>query len=205
MAERTELIACRECDLLIRSRELPAGNAGAVCPRCRAPLYRMRHESDLERILALTCAAAVLLLLANSFPVIALDMQGQRMQTTVFGAALQLWRDGMPPVAILLALTTIFVPALELAAVFWLAFPLWRGRRPPGFATVFRTLQLAQPWAMVEVFILGLLVSLVKLAHYAEVLPGTAIWCFGALMLLFAWLGALLDRHTLWRAWTSAG
>ena len=57
---------------------------------------------------------------------------------------------------------------------------------------------------MVEVFILGVLVSLVKLSHLADVLLGPAIWCFGGLMLLLAALASLLDAHTLWQAWEGA-
>ncbi len=201
--EPGELIACHECDLLIRSPRLPEAGGDAMCPRCGAALCRTRRNS-LESALALASAAAVLLLLANCFPVVGLEIQGQLTQATVFDAAAQLWRDGAPLVAAVVVLTTIFVPAIELAAVFWLVLPLWRGRRPPAFAAVFRALQLAQPWAMVEVFILGVLVSLVKLAHFADVLPGVAIWCFGALMLVLTGLAATLDRHTLWQAWEQA-
>ena len=62
-------------------------------------------------------------------------------------------------------------------------------------------LRLAHPWAMIEVFILGILVSLVKLSNLAEVLIGPALWCFGALMLVLAALATQLDEHALWQAW----
>ena len=62
-------------------------------------------------------------------------------------------------------------------------------------------LRLAHPWAMIEVFILGILVSLVKLSNLAEVLIGPALWCFGTLMLVLAALATQLDEHALWQAW----
>ena len=193
------LTACHECDLLLR--ELPLSPGGtAICPRCGAELYRSR-PGCLERALALVCTALVLLLFANVFPIVGLDLQGQRIETTVFGAAYRLWQDEMIPVALVLLATTVVVPFIELVALLWLLLPLHLGQRPPGFALVFRALRLAHPWAMIEVFILGILVSLVKLSHLAEVLIEPALGCFGALMLVLAALATQLDDYALWQAW----
>lgn len=197
------LSACHECDLLLRETEDSGRQGSVTCPRCGAELYRLCGDK-LEPMLALTCAALVLLLLANLFPIVGLNIQGHLVETTVLGAARQLWQDNMPIVAILLFLTTVLIPLIELSALAWLLFPLNLGRRPPGFVTLFRCLQLAHPWAMVEVFILGVLVSLVKLSHLADVLPGPAIWCFGVLMLVLAGLSSMLEHRALWQAWEAA-
>ena len=196
------LIACHDCDLLLRERLGAPTTANVRCPRCSALLYRERRNA-LEKALALCLAALALLIVANSFPLVGLDIQGQHTETTVLGAVVQLWRDGMLPLSVLVALTTTLLPAVEMTALLWLLFPLWRGRRPPAFATLYRIIRPTVPWAMVDVFILGVLVSLVKLGSYAEVLPGPAIWCFGALMLILVWLTTLLDGHELWRLWES--
>lgn len=198
------LTACRECDLLVREtvgQESP--HHSALCPRCGALLYRHSRHS-LENTLALACACLVLLLVANTFPVVGLNIQGQRIDTTVIGAAIQLWQDDMPAVALLVLATTTVTPLLEMASVIWLVLPLRFGRRPPAFARVFRALQAAHPWAMVEVFILGILVALVKLAHLADVLPGPAMWCFGLLMLLLTTISAIIEPRDLWQAWEEA-
>lgn len=198
------LTACHECDLLVHEaagQEAP--RYSALCPRCGALLYR-HSRNCLENTLALACACLVLLAVANSFPIVGLNIQGQRVDTTVFGAAAQLWREDMPVVAILVMLTTTVTPLLEMAGVIWLVLPLMLGRRPPGFARVFRALQAAHPWAMVEVFILGILVALVKLSHLAEVLPGPAMLCFCALMLLLTAISAIIEPRDIWRAWERA-
>lgn len=199
------LTACHECDLLVRETAAPgARHFSALCPRCGALLYRHSHNS-LENTLALALAALVLLAVANAFPVVGLNIQGQRIETTVVGAAMQLWRDDMPAVSILVLATTTMTPLLEMAAIIWLTLPLKFGRRPPGFARVFRALQAAHPWAMVEVFMLGILVALVKLSHLADVIPGPAMACFGLLMLLLTALSAIVEPRDLWRAWGVAG
>jgi paraquat-inducible protein A len=195
-------IACPHCDQLCR--DLPAGQLGSfACPRCGTLLHRSRR-GGLEAVLALASAALVMLVLANTYPVLGLDINGQRCETTVLGAVGKLWQEGAQPVAVLVLLTAIVAPWLELATAVWLVLPLWRGRRPPGFVGIFRAWRAVRPWAMTEVFILGLLVSMVKLAHYADLLPGVGIWSFGALMLLLAAMAASMEPRQLWQAWEEA-
>jgi paraquat-inducible protein A len=191
------LLACHECDLLQREVSLQRGGV-ARCARCGAELYRDRPES-VDRALALAAGALLLFLIANIFPILGLALQGQVINTTLYGAVQRLWDEGMEAVAALVFVTTIAVPALELLALTYLLAPVRAGLVPPYFSQVFRVLQAARPWGMVEVFMLGVLVSLVKLAHLAGVVPGIALWSFAALMLVMAALASVFDARTLWQ------
>jgi paraquat-inducible protein A len=196
MAE-AKLIACHECDLLQREVHLPLG--GIVrCGRCGAELYRS-HPDSFERTLALTAGAILLFVIANLFPIIGLKLQGQVIQTTLFHTVQTLWNADMKSVGLLVFATTILMPALELLALTYLLLPLRLGRAPLHFALVFRVLQTVKPWGMVEVLMLGVLVSLVKLANIAGVVPGIALWSFGALMFVMAAVAAVFDPRDLWR------
>lgn len=190
------LVACHECDLLQREVPLPAGGV-ARCGRCGAELYRDRPAS-LDRALALTAGALLLFAIANSFPILGLALQGQVINTTLYNTVDRLWDEDMKSVAALVFATTIAMPALELGALAYLLLPVRLGRVPPQFALVFRALQAVRPWGMVEVFMLGVLVSLVKLAHLAGVVPGVALWSFAALMLVMAAISAVFDPRALW-------
>jgi len=190
------VIACHECDLLQREVALPRGGV-ARCVRCGAELYRS-HPDSFERTLALTAGAIVLFAIANSFPIIGLKLQGQVIQTTLFHTVQTLWNEDMKSVGALVFVTTILMPALELFALTYLLLPLRLGRAPPHFAPVFRILQTVKPWGMVEVLMLGVLVSLVKLAKLAGVVPGIALWSFAALMFVMAAVAAVFDPRELW-------
>ena len=195
MAE-AKLIACHECDLLQREVHLPLG--GIVrCGRCGAELYRS-HPDSFERTLALTAGAILLFVIANLFPIIGLKLQGQVIQTTLFHTVQTLWNADMKSIGLLVFATTILMPALELLALTYLLLPLRLGRAPLHFALVFRVLQTVKPWGMVEVLMLGVLVSLVKLANIAGVVPGIALWSFGALMFVMAAVAAVFDPRDLW-------
>ena len=193
---RAQLLACPECDLLQSDSAVPRPRK-ALCARCGAVLYQ-RHPHGLERTAALTAAALVLFAIANAFPILSLELQGERTDATLAGAVSALWSQNMQLVAALVLFTAIVMPLAELAALAWLLAPLRFGLRAPQFGAVFQLLQFAQRWGMVEVFVLGSLVSFAKLGHLANVEAGIALWSFAGLMLVMAAIEANFDPRDLW-------
>lgn len=190
------LIACHECDLLQRERPVPR-NGTLRCCRCHAELSR-NHPDSLNRALAFTLTSMVLFIIGNAFPIVGLEVNGTLVETTLLGAAKVLYEDGMWPIAGLVLATTFVMPLLQMLTMAYLLTPLRFGRVPYHADLVFRMLRLASPWGMTEVLILGMLVALVKLAHIASVVPGTALWSFGALMLVLAAASAAFDPQEVW-------
>ncbi len=190
------VIACHECDLLQREIAFPQGGT-ASCRRCGGVLYRS-IPGGFDRTLAYMLAAAIVFVVANAFPIVALEAQGTRISTTLFGSVRTLHNQNMTLVAALVFVTTILMPALEIGAMLYMLLPLKLGRVPKELPAMFRLVRTVRPWGMVEVFMLGTLVSLAKLAHIAHVLPGVAIWSFAALMFLLAAAAASFDVHDLW-------
>lgn len=197
------LIACHECDLLQREAALPPGGK-AVCPRCGATLYT-RHRDTVERTLALTVAAAVLFVIGNAFPVVSMEIQGQRTDALVWEGAWRLYQEGEPLVGALVFLTAFVFPLVQIAGMLAILIPLRLGVTPRYLVPMFRTVEQAKPWSMVEVFMLGVLVSLVKLAHMATVIPGAGMWSFFALIIVLAWASSTLDAHEVWRRLETRG
>ena len=191
------LIACHDCDLIHRVRPIPDG-AVAKCLRCGAVLYRQKRNS-LDRTLALTLAGLILYVVANTFPFLAFDMQGQVTQTTLITGVVDLWQQEMPGLAILVLLTSIIAPGLQLFGLLYVLVPLRLDRVPHRLPQVFRFVHDLQPWGMMEVFLLGILVSVVKLAGMATIVPGLAIWSFGVLIVVLAAAAASLDPREVWK------
>jgi paraquat-inducible protein A len=189
------LIACRECDTLHRKVAL-ATMSTARCSRCNAVLYR-RLSGSLERVLAVTLAAVITLVIANAFPIVELSSSGFTSQTTLIGAVVQLWGEQNKIVATVVLCSTFLFPLLELSTLLWLFVPLHFGQRPAGFAPLLRGAIALRPWGMIEVFMLGVLVALVKLSGIAHVIPEIALFAFAALTLFLAALGAF-DLRLLW-------
>ena len=196
MSSTQHLIACHECDLLQREIRLPPGRV-ARCARCGAKLYRAEHRS-IDHTLALTVTAAVVFILANVYPIIGLQIQATRNDTSLISAVHTLWNQGMWPVAGLVFFTTFLVPAIALAIMIHILLGLKRGRVPAGFTLIMRIIQNFNPWGMVEVFIIGVIVALVKLTHYGTLIPGIALWSLGALTLLMTATASSFNIHDIW-------
>jgi paraquat-inducible protein A len=193
---RKQLVACHECDLLLREVELKSGHT-AICPRCGASLYRKTTES-LSRTLALCLAATLFFMIANIYPILGIESRGNGNATNLYGAVCSLWDQEMHFISLLVFLTAIVVPALELFMLIYLLLPLKFGLTPPGLALNMRFLQLIQPWGMVEVFMLGILVALVKLTDNFRIIPGIALWSFGGVTFLMAAVATTFNPRDVW-------
>jgi paraquat-inducible protein A len=196
------LIACHECDLLHRVTPVPLGSVARCC-RCGYVLSRPKRNS-LERSLALAVAGLVLFVLANSFPFLGFKIQGQTRVTLLLTGIEQLYLQDMRLVAVLVLITTVVAPLAQLLALLYILLPLKLNRPAPGMFHAFRRLRSIEPWSMMEVFMLGILVSVVKLAKMAQIIPGTAAFCFMALIFVLAACMASLDPHEIWNRWEGA-
>jgi paraquat-inducible protein A len=190
------LIACHECDLLHRVQPLPDGGA-ARCVRCGALLYYQKKDS-LDRTLALTIAGLVLFIVANTFPFLAMKSGSIVRETTLITGVKGLYAQGMQPLALLVFLTSILVPFVHIAGMLYVLVPLKLNRVPRNLAVVYRFIRSLQPWGMMEVFMLGILVSYVKLAKMAKIIPGLAIYSFVVLIFVLAGAAASLDPRIVW-------
>lgn len=190
------LIACHCCDLLQHEIELPK-RAVAACVRCGAELYRNRHNS-LDLSLALSMAAAQVFLIANLFPLVSMEVQGDIQSTTLPQAIWALYQHHMLPLALLVFVTTMLAPAIEIGAIVYLLSSLRFGIGRGHFAAVFRFVQSIRRWGMVDVLMLGVLVSLVKLAALADVVPGIALWAYCVLLVLMVAMTASFNTRDVW-------
>lgn len=200
-AHHEAMLACPQCDLVQYAVRLE-GHADACCARCGAVLYGSGSRLDL--LLALALADMLLFCVANLFPIVSARIESDYATTTLSGAALALYRQGRPLVALLVGATAILLPALQRAALLHLLLPLRLGHVPGGVTAGFRLLQAARSWSMIEVFLLGALVTFVKLAEYATIVPGAALWALAGSVVLSAALGASLSTREFWMRVESA-
>lgn len=201
----TTLIGCPHCDLLQRLPELAPG-ASARCPRCDKELWRPREDS-LNRTLALGLAAAVLYIVANSVPMLGLTIVGRGASTTVIGGAQHLWDNGQQIVAVVVLFTAVIAPALQIGFMLAIVLGAHRERPPRWVGTLLRHHPTTRTWSMIEVMMLGVLVALVKIADYATVIPGIALFVLWVLVFLLAAMQSNFDSREVWERiqWAEAG
>jgi paraquat-inducible protein A len=190
-----ETVACPDCDLLQRLPELPPGGK----PRCSRCGYTLatRRTDPLDRPLALTLAAAIVFIVANTTPLMGLSAVGRHASTTIGEGAYEMWQQGEPVAAMIVAFCAVI--ALTSYMLFMLTI-LLAVRRPPAPQWIGELLRWAdsmQPWSMSEVMILGILVALIKIAELATVDPGIGMYAVGALVVLLAAIS--FDPREVWQ------
>lgn len=190
------LVVCEECGLAHRWRLVVHGET-AHCTRCEAVLGRP-HRLSIEAVLALTVAAAAAWLMAINTPLLSLSLRGGSESTTLPAAILAAWHDGSAIVAVVAGVTALLAPAAFIALRLYVLFPLAVGKKAPGFAWCVRALHQAGRWNMVEVFTIGVLLSLVRLAGLADASPGPGLFALGAVTVLFAAIESAGLKHLWW-------
>lgn len=190
------LVACPNCDLVQRLPELKPGQS-ARCSRCDSELWRRRKDS-LSRTLALAIAAALLYVIANTVPMLGLTAVGVKSFTTVFNGAKLLWEHGMHVVSVVVFFTAVLAPALQIGFMLLILLGAMCKRPPFWVGRLMKHLPFAQLWSMLEVMLLGVLVALTKIAEYATVIPGHALFAVGALVVVLAMMQSSFDSREVW-------
>ncbi|MBU4612954.1 paraquat-inducible protein A [Achromobacter sp. GG226] len=175
----------------------------ANCARCDTHLWRA-SRLDAGAWLALALAGLLVLMVANVFPIASLAVQGQTRSATLFEALVMTWQQGREGVALMAGLTALGLPLLQILLLLWVLAPLTAGRLAPGFRFATRLLGLVRPWCMVPVLLLGVLVSLVKLAGLARLQLEAGFVGLAVLSVLGTQLSRL-SPHVVWRLVEDAG
>jgi len=166
------------------------------CPRCGAEADH-RARTSRGAALAIAATAAQLWILMNVFPLVALTLGGVKRETTLIGASVTLAQSGKAPLAALVGLTTVIAPGIEIAVALYVLSSLDSLARSGLLGRQVRWYQSLRRWSMVDVFMLGCLVSIVKLAHLADIVVGPGLWACAALLPVIAILNAYVRPHSL--------
>ncbi|MFM8443865.1 MAG: paraquat-inducible protein A [Methylococcus sp.] len=191
------MLACHDCDSLYPRPRLKPGQK-ARCTRCGAVLLENK-PNGIERCLALNLANVVLLILANVFPLMTMNIQGRVQEANVVSGVIELYRQGFGAMAAVVLMVSVLAPALKILCTLYVLAPLRFNRALPYATRIFRTVANLSPWSMTEVFMLGILVALVKLADLARLAPGLAMFSFIALIVTMAAADSVLEPDEVWQ------
>ena len=192
-----DVVACPECDLLQALPLLPL-RGKARCVRCGETLA-MRHTDPLDVPLALTVAAIIAFIVANTTPLMGLSVAGREASTTIVGGALEMWRQGQELSAAAVAFCAVIAPAAHLLFLLVVLIAVRRPPAPVWVGEMLRGAGLMRPWSMTEVMMLGILVALVKIAQLATVEPDIGTYSIGVFILLLSTILVTFDPREVWK------
>jgi len=190
------MIACHDCDGLFPFEAIKPGQC-ARCPRCGAVLYQPKNDT-VERSLALVLTGLILYIPANVSPIFILKTMGNVRENIMLSGVIELFRQGLWDLAVLVFCASILIPLVKLTTLFYVLTAAKLRRKFAGAAKVFRVYRFIDEWGMLEVYMLGILVALTKLGAFADVYLGLGFYSFIGLLLITVFSSASLDSQFVW-------
>ncbi|MBM6551576.1 paraquat-inducible protein A [Marinomonas ostreistagni] len=168
----------------------------AHCPRCDHVLT-MLQPNWAEKMLALSCSALLLLVLALTFSFLSFDINGLKTSITLFSVVETLAEQMYLGLAILIFTVCIALPGCVLVMlVMWGIAIKWQLGVTAAQAQIRWCFSFLK-WCMPEVFIVGALISMVKLVAMADIGLGPAFYFYGGFIVMFILTLMHLDRRQI--------
>lgn len=196
--------ACPECDLLLSFSEALAAHHSLRCPRCYCQVHR-RSNDWLVKTLALSATGLLLYLPAILLPLMTLETLGMTDSGNVLDTLLVLYENGYYIVAFVVLVSAVVFPLLLLSLIFTIALLLTLRRAPAFLIGLFRVYIFLEEWAMIEIYLLGIMVTIMKMRHTAEIQFDPGFFCFSALVLISMGIATVLDKERVWSALAAKG
>ena len=190
-------MVCHECDLLIGVPPLEFGQK-AFCPRCNYLLASNRRHAQ-DSVFAFSVSALLFLSLANVFPFLGFSAKGQERTVTLLQSVAILITENFSSLAAVVFISIVAIPGAFLIGVIYVSSSLTLQRLLPGTQSILRWVLLLLPWSMAEIFLIGILVSFIKLVAIADVALGLSFWSYVLFSVCMTVVVLHLDKRELWQ------
>ncbi|MGX5173005.1 paraquat-inducible protein A [Aliikangiella sp. IMCC44653] len=189
--------ACHECDLLLRLPE-PESYSKLQCPRCAHVISRFfKHGQD--KLLSMSIAALVALFLSFCFPFLTFISRGSERTVSLLDSLKSIGEFQFESVSLLMFATITVIPCIFLMLIVGVIAALKMGKAHWPLASMSKIIFLLSPWNMAEIFLVGILVSLVKITSMAQIKIGLSFYAFSCFILCLTFVIYFLDKHQFWR------
>ncbi|HUQ77155.1 MAG TPA: paraquat-inducible protein A [Burkholderiales bacterium] len=198
MAPPDSVLACDSCGLAQRVEPLEPGTT-AECIRCGSAVVS-RPFGTLEVTAALTLAALVLYVPANIYPLLSMNLYGTYTENTVWDGVVSLVNYNQYFIAAVVFLASILIPLIKLLGLLFLVWSVkfGRDRRMRGRSRIYKFIDVIGPWAMLDVFLVAILVALVKMGDLGRIIPGPGLIAFTAMVVLTILASQSFDPKAIW-------
>ncbi len=193
---RPHLVECPDCG---QFQHVPAVRPGSVarCLRCDAVLRRTRSDPfDLPLILLVT--TCLLFFIACTMTLLQATTTGIHHSATLFSGPAGMKNQGFWELALLVFFTTFAAPLFMFTSLLYVMIGLRLHRPPSHLRRVLGWMGRLRPWAMVDVYLLGLFVAYVKLQPLVRIELGPAFYALCALTFTMIATAVLVDPEAFW-------
>jgi len=193
--DASTVLKCVHCGQSQLLPKIPIG-CRATCVRCDETLQQ-HAPRGVQRTIALSLAALILFIPANTLPILSISQMGHRSESTIWGGVVELWQSGTQGIAVLVLLCSIFIPLLKILGLLYLCAS-YQMHSPKKYASILRFISVIGRWSMLDVFLVAILVALVKLGTFASIQPELGIVAFAGVVVLTMLASTNFEPKLLW-------
>lgn len=189
------LCRCHVCGKLARR----PGDGSYLCPRCHTPLHP-RIPYSVSRAWAFTLTALIVFVPANVFPIMTVRKIDNTIPSTILAGVIDLARNDMLPIAIVVFIASIAVPVFKLVGIMFLLFTVQRGRpiNAAQATNMYRFIDLIGRWSMLDLFVISILVTLVSFGQFASIEANIGASAFAGVVVLTLLAAESFDPRLIW-------
>lgn len=193
----SNIIICPDCDLLLTEQK-PALGYSISCPRCGKRL-RKRKKDSVRRTFVLSITGLLMYLPAVLLPLMTFESLGFSDSATVIESIVNFYHNGYHFVSLMVFLSALIFPLLLLVMIFVLSFNLHRHHYPAYLRTLFKYYIHLEDWAMLEVYLLGVLITVIKMVDSSEIVYHAGLFCFTSLVVISIAISTTIDKQYFWQ------
>ncbi|TYK66546.1 paraquat-inducible protein A [Colwellia echini] len=190
------LVACQQCDALYDKPQLKQGQI-AKCTRCGSTLIERKVDS-INRSFYWSLAGLIFMLPAILLPIMGVTLAGQFHQASLLDCIIVLIERDFFMIACLMFLFAIAVPIVRLSGALYIAYSFKFNRLKPSLLNFFRAYHHLDHWAMLNVFMLGIVVSMYKLTDDTELSVNLGLLAFIFWLICSTMSAVALDQDYIW-------
>jgi paraquat-inducible protein A len=187
-------IGCTVCDFIVNETE-----AYRRCPRCHAVLHARKPQS-IQRTAALVVTGYLLYIPANTLPVLTTVRFGREEQNTILSGVLELIRNDLWPLAIIVFVASIVLPLIKLFGLTWMLLATRRrsSRFLVGRTRLYRSIDAVGRWSNIDIYSVSVLVALLQFGTLMAVHAGAGLVAFAAVVIDTMLATMVFDSRLMW-------
>lgn len=214
------LIMCRHCGMVIRRKNRKnqeqirnlsyddpryAYQGEEVCPRC-GHHNDYRATACYQKTIALLLAAIIIYVPSNIYPIMVTTYLGNSIGSNIIDGVISLWGMGSFFVAGVVFVASICIPVIKIICISWLLYVSRYGfkKSPAVYNRLYRVVLFIGRWSMIDVFVVIIMSTIVRMSGLLTISPGMAVICFSMVVLITMLAAEEFDERLLWDRTLSA-
>ena len=185
---------CQECGYVFK-----ANDDIDLCPRCKSKVA-YRRKNCISKSLALLLSALILYLPSNLYPVMYTEFIGSNTGSNIIEGVIEMWQMNSYFVSFVILLASIFIPAFKIISMLFILYATKYSKIVVNkrVSRLYRFVLFIGRWSLIDVYVVIIMSSIVKIGNILNIEPGFAIICFCSVVIITVFLAEAFDERLIW-------